>query len=192
MHNQYLSALNAEIRRNEARRLAFATSQKVLEQKDAWVDWVEGWTTNFDLDVCWHVPNEMRAAQQGYGHEWLQKQLSSYFKQVELQLFKSIPQRQRPKLERFVVLEHEDGVGWHAHALIATPEQCKQAHVQEVLRDTWEKRVGQFCKEEFKQRLFWIRKAEVGYLSYCLKRAIDVGNNDNSKGIFDYKNTARN
>jgi hypothetical protein len=191
MHNQYLAALHAEIQKNAQRRLAFASSQQVVEQKAAWVEWVEGWEANFDLDVCWHVPREMRVAQDGYGHEWLQKQLSAYFKQVELQIFQSIPVRQRPKLERFVVLEFEDGVGWHAHALIATPEQCKKADLEEILRTTWERRVGLFCRDEFKSKLFWIRKAGPGYLGYCLKSAVDVGYNDQSKGVFDYKNTVR-
>ena len=52
------------------------------------------------------------------------------------------------------MLEFEDGVGWHAHALITVPEQCKQAVLQELLRDTCVKRVGQSCQEEVKQRLF--------------------------------------
>lgn len=192
MHNQYLTALNAEIRKNAVRRLALGSDSKKIEHKAAWVDWVEGWTTNFDLNVCWHVPKQMRAAQEGYGHEWLQKQLSAYFKQVELQIFSNIPKRQRPKLERFVVLEYTDGVGWHAHALIATPENVKQAQLQEILRDTWESRVGQYCTDDFKKRLFWIDKAKHGYLSYCLKHAIHLEDSDNFKGIFDHTNTARN
>ena len=194
MYGQYIAAINAEIQRNARKGMAFHPSKRRLEQKEAVINWVEGWESNFDLDVCFHVPKEMRVIQNGNGHEWLQKQLSAYFNIVEKELFKSIPVRQRQKLSRFIVLEHANSVGWHAHALIATPDNCKQAQVCDVMRDIWERRVGQYCKDEFRQRLFWIRKSEFGYLNYCLKYVIENNDNANAvnKGIIDLENTSRN
>lgn len=163
-----------------------------LRMKHVLANTIAGWVDNWDVDVTLLVP-QSNVAYSSQTH--LSKFLNGYFKSLDAIVYGHIPRRQRPKIARFVVNEFADGVGWHCHAVIATPVGFDRTHLDQIMRKTWFERIGVNDNPKFDPSRFYCSQTHNDrYISYSLKHAIEMDNInfDLSKGVIDLYNSTYN
>ena len=141
--------------------------------KQAWTGWVDEWG-NWDTACCWHVPDALRSAKDGWGKSWLENRMKNYFDAVDRRTFRGTPLKHRAKVKRYITLEHSDGVGWHAHGLVETPQHMQIDEFRQLLAETWKGYLMKWTNPKFADRLVYLKDLEGGYAAYSTKHAIQV------------------
>lgn len=174
------------------KRLMLIPSQRHRHQA-AIADWVGNMGEDWDIACCWHVPEAMRAAQNGYSADWLSRQLGVYFNKMREDVFHNLRPKQCPILPRFITIEWSDGVGWHSHGLLSTPSHLTTDEMMIIAQGTWMRHVGKFATGKFAKRLVWTEKREGRYAPYISKQAMELQdyNWNGGKGFIDLNNTVR-
>lgn len=181
------------LRLEQQRTVALGSKEYRERAKKATVDWVNDWDTELDLACCWHASDFLRDHQGGRDEAWLQRQLSAYFNKLVKRVFSHLPVRMRPHIARIVTLEHTDGVGWHAHGMVATPPHMKSQDFAALLRELWIEQMAGGHFGSMGERIFWCERSSTGYLPYILKSATDKSGlrHGELKGLIDLHNTRR-
>lgn len=141
--------------------------------KEAWNSWVDEWG-HWDTACCWHVPDALRSTKDGWGKSWLETRMKNYFDAVDRRTFRGTPLKHRAKVKRYITLEHSDGVGWHAHGLVETPEHMQVDEFRELLAETWTGYLAKWTNPKFANRLVYLQDVRGGYTAYSAKKAIHV------------------
>jgi hypothetical protein len=193
MDRELLDKILDEMHANSLKRARQPPSTAKQRLREAYADWLDEWGDGWDLACSLHVPNSMRAAQAGWGSDWLGRQVGAYFNKIDQRVFNDKYAAKRKRVQRFITYEHADGVGWHAHLLLLTPSHLTPADYIELLRETWRQRVQRFTDDRFDDRLFYCQPIRGRYRGYCLKHAIELGDHTGrpSKGMIDLDNTSR-
>lgn len=168
-----------------------------VDQKSAWVAYVNSLGLNFDISICWHAPNALLWAELGglvdadsvgWSAHWFQKKLKHYLNKLDREVLRSAHRRKHVKIWRLVTLEHAEGVGWHAHALMATPEGHSRSKVMNWAAWMWMAELGDAYQNSFVPYLVQASPSRGKYLSYITKT---LGQSDDDKvGTIDLVNTA--
>ena len=182
-----------EIRANARMRLHNKPISPKARLRLAYEEWLAEWGDGWDLACCLHVPNAMRAAQAGWGSDWLGRQVGAYFNKLDQKVFNDKYAAKRQRVQRFITYEHTPNVGWHAHLLLRTPRHLAQEAYTQLLRETWKHRVRAFSNDRFDERLFYCEPIRGQYTGYCLKGAIELGGDNLKpyKGMIDLDNASR-
>lgn len=182
-----------KLRFEQKRTVALGSTEYREKARQATVDWVNGWDAELDLACCWHASDYLRDQQGGRDERWLQQQLSAYFNKLVKSVFAHLPVRLRPNIARIVTLEHTDGVGWHAHGMVATPAHMKSEDFAALLRELWIEQMAGCHLGSMGERIFWCERSSSGYLPYILKSASDKDGlrHGELKGLIDLHNTRR-
>ena len=138
-----------------------------VRERDEWIEFVEMKPYNLDLAMSWHSPNSLRIAERGWDERWLQMKLLSYFVELDRHVFGAASCRRHT--DRLVVLQHADGVGWHAHGQIRTPKRFSQVEFAELAKSVWLGSLKGHTLGPFGRQLFWSEPAIAGHLPYILK-----------------------
>lgn len=157
-----------------------------LSANTAICDWVQNTGIKWDVCATLHVPEAKRKAAQGWTADWLSKELRHYFNQLDRQVFKSAHCRQGVRINRFITLEHSEGVGWHAHALLRTPAGIQQASFIALADQLWEAQQARYAAAHFQPRLSVIEPLHGNFAYYMIKSVHDGA--DNSRGVLDLQN----
>ena len=172
---QYADCL--EHLRNKDRQSALlhrSPSRAAIKQSLA--DSIGDWNCTWDIDLALTLPSN-HPASHAPNHKALSAFLVGYFSRVEADIFSHQSRRQRSKLIRYVVLEHADGVGWHSHAIIASPAHLDVTTTNNVMRRHWYKSVGTIRNKNYDpNRLYWSDIHQHDYIAYSLKHAIQTSN----------------
>ena len=92
------------------------------------------------------------------------------------------------KIWRLVTLEHADGVGWHAHGLMATPKGHDRSELINWATWMWLEELGGEYENSFVPYLVQAAPTRGHYLGYITKT---LGNAlDDKVGTIDLVNTA--
>lgn len=193
MDGELVRRIMEEMQGNARKRWAIPAPVAKTRLRKAHAAWMEEWVGGWDLAACLHVPNSMRAAQAGWGWEWLQRHVAIYFKTVDACVFNTRNGKDVSSVKRFIVYEHADGVGWHAHILLATPDHISRDDYVLLLRNKWQRRVQRFCDGIFDEHLFYCEPVRGRYMDYCLKHAIETEDRSTAqkKAVIDYDNSSR-
>ena len=183
----------AQIRLNARRTIALPPTEMREKSRQAVVDWINSWDADWDVACCWHTSKTLRKLQNGHDEQWLQRQLSAYFSKLIKRVYTHIPHKHRPHISRFITLEHNDYVGWHAHGVIATPSHMSQDQFIAILEELWVEQAGVGSTEAFKRHLCWFQPLTGNYKHYMLKSAINLHDDlpENFRGFIDLHNTRR-
>ena len=146
---------------------------EILKVKQAWNSWVDEWG-DWDTACCWHVPDALRSVKNGWGKSWLETRMKNYFDAVDRRTFRGTPLKHRAKVKRYITLEHSDGVGWHAHGLVETPQHMQIDEFRQLLAETWKGYLMKWTNPKFADRLVYLKDLEGGYAAYSTKHAIQV------------------
>lgn len=169
----------------------------MMDLRPDWRQFVMSQELNFDISICWHVPNRMRRAELGclidadsvgWTAHWLQKKLRHYLNKLDRRVLKSAHRDKHIKIWRFVTLENADGVGWHAHALMATPQGHDRRTIINWATWMWINELGDEYENSFVPYLVQASETQgnyLGYISKTLGRATD-----DMVGTIDLVNTA--
>ena len=151
---------------------------------------------DWDTACCLHIPEERRNAEQAWYQYGLSKILGRYFNRMDRCLFKTAVKRHNKRMERFVVTEYADSVGWHCHFIAKSPKHLTFEKFRTSLRTQWEKCAGVSCPSQFQSQLFWSEPLKASYQDYCLKRAYRAdddpfdGRGTQFTSIIDWRNTS--
>jgi hypothetical protein len=182
-----------KLRLEQKRTVALGSKEYREKSKQAAIDWVGDWDVELDLACCWHASDFLRDQQGGRDETWLQRQLSTYFNKLIKRVHDHMPVKMRPNIARLITLEHTDGVGWHAHGVVATPGHMTSDEFSLILRDLWIEQMGGCHFAPMGKRIFWCEQSGSGYLPYMLKSATDKNGHryGELKGLIDVHNTRR-
>lgn len=163
-----------------------SSQKQALKQSlaEAILDWDCTWDINLSLVVPKGNP-----AYSSSTH--LSKFLHGYFKAIEAIVFKGVPRRNRRSITKVVVLEHADGIGWHCHVIIASPENTSTDELNRIMQHEWFKRIGIYDNAKFNPERFYHSTCHHDkFVAYSLKHAIDTNNHnlELAKGIIDAYN----
>ena len=149
--------------------------------------WGAAKSVDWDLCVTLNVPDRLRVIEDGWDDRWLEIELKKYFSDVDRAVFGPALHRKGNHVLRWVVLEWAQGVDWHAHALLKTPDSFSRDDYLQLLKMKWLKRRSRFCTEQFKPFLFHsqIRKGDFFY--YTIKNVF--GRAFKNRGAFDAENS---
>lgn len=174
------------------KRLLLISSERHRHQA-AITEWIDNMGENWDIACCWHVPEAMRTAQNGYSAEWLSRQMGAYLNSMRKHAYRHLPRSQRPVLPRFITIEWSEGTGWHAHGLLSTPSHLTAEQMMAMTQEIWMRHVGRFASGKFAKRLVWTEEREGRYAAYISKQAMELKdyNSNGSRGFIDLTNTAR-
>ena len=193
LSDQQINEINTALHNsatNDRIRLLLGKSENKTRLKQSLAEYIMNWECNWDIDLSLLVPRGNKA----YNSQvHLSKFLHGYFKAIDAVVYGHISSRLRPKLNRFVVTEHADGVGWHCHAIIATPVHFDRAALDNVMRRIWFERIGIYDNPKFNPDRFYCSNIHNdAFIKYSLKYAIDTNNLDLdlSKGVIDLYNTS--
>ena len=144
--------------------------------KNDYVDWLKSTKVTFDLAICLHAPNHLKAVEHGFDEDWLRRKLTHYFNVLDRKLFKLDHKKRGKRMQRFVVLGHTDTVGWHAHICVATPERISQKKLIALMHLLWLKHmhINSTANTKFKRKLFWAEEINAGYVKYSNDNANDL------------------
>lgn len=170
-----------------------------IDQQDEWATYVNSLGVNFDISICWHAPTKLLRAELGgivdadrvgWSAHWLQRKLKYCLNKLDRRVLKSAHRDKHVKIWRLVTLEYADGVGWHAHALMATPEGHDRSKIINWATWMWIAELGEAYQNSFVPYLVEASATEdkTKYLSYITKT---LGQRDDDQvGTIDLVNTA--
>lgn len=148
--------------------------------------WAQNAGVKWDVCATLHVAEAKRKAQQGWTADWLSAELRHYFNQLDRRIFKSAHRRHGTRVNRFITLENSDGVGWHAHTLLQTPEGMQQAAFIALADQLWQAQQARYAAAHFQSRLSVIEPLHGNFAYYMIKSVHDGA--DNSTGVLDLGN----
>lgn len=154
--------------------------------KAALKHWLDDAGVKWDICATLHTPKKMRDAEKGYTSDWLADKLREYFNSLDRAVYKAAHRNRGVRLLRYVVLEYEHGVGWHAHIALKTPDSKSSAELIQMADKLWRKKCKQYTDEKFDERLTKIEEIRGRFIDYMNKF---VTGEEDSKGLFDDKNT---
>lgn len=170
-----------------------------IDQQDEWATYVTSLGVSFDISICWHAPNRLLRAELGslvdadrvgWSAHWLQRKLKHCLNKLDRRVLKSAHRDKHVKIWRLVTLEYADGVGWHAHALMATPKGHDRSKIINWATWMWIAELGEAYQNSFVPYLVKASATEdkTKYLSYITKT---LGQRDDDRvGTIDLVNTA--
>jgi hypothetical protein len=148
--------------------------------------WLDDTGIKWDICATLHTPKDMRDAEQGYTANWLAKQLRKYFNELDRIVHKAAHRNRGERILRWVVLEYEENVGWHAHIALKTPDGKTSAELIQLADKLWRKKCKRYTSKHFDERLTKIEEIQGRFIEYMNKF---VTGEEDSKGLFDDKNT---
>ncbi|MFC3704866.1 hypothetical protein ACFOOL_08865 [Devosia honganensis] len=161
-------------------------ADKKLRQQH--VNWISNQPYDFDIAASWHLPMSYKAAYRANDHVAFSSCLRKYFNTLDASVFKSAYRRKRVRLPRAIVLEHTDGVGWHAHGVISTQSSnLREEQAIELITSKWHKHLGSFSRGSFSDRLVFAEPRTGPYVEYMTKELSAVDWKHSAK--FDYQNS---
>jgi hypothetical protein len=149
--------------------------------------WGAAKSVDWDLCVTLNVPNRLRVIENGLDDRWLEVELKKYFTDVDRAVFGPAQQRKGNHVLRWVGLEWAQGVEWHAHMLLKTPQSFSRDDYLQLLKLKWHKRRARFCTEDFKPFLFHAQVRKGDFSKYSIKNAFGRAYKD--CGTFDAENS---
>lgn len=168
-----------------------------IDQKSQWIAYVKSLGLKFDITICWHAPNRLLRAELGglvdadsvgWSAHWLQKRLKHCLNKLDRRVLKSAHRNKHIKIWRLVTTEYAEGVGWHAHALMATPPGHAQKKIIDWASWMWLHELGGEFENDFLPYLVRAEPTKGDYLSYITKT---LGSHiDDGVGTVDLVNTA--
>jgi hypothetical protein len=157
-----------------------------LELRAAYIKWVKQYRDTLDVCATLHTPIAMKAAENGWDSDFLQKQLWRYFNNLDRRVFKAAHRNRAVRLYRWVTLEKSETVGWHAHISISTPDNFTQAEFIDLAKTLWLKQIARYTNPKFKSRLSVIEPIEGEFFRYSVKSI--RGTKEDSNGVLDLEN----
>ncbi len=179
----------APVKKKTQAEILFGSSVKVARQeryKQAIKHWLDDTGIKWDICATLHTPKAQREAEDGWSKEWLAKQLRKYFSALDRAILKAGHRNRGERILRWVVLEFETGVGWHAHIAIKTPDGKSAGELMQVADKQWRKQCKKHINGKFDDRLTKIEEIHGRFVEYMNKF---VTGEEDSKGVFDEKNT---
>jgi hypothetical protein len=149
-------------------------------------DWAQNTGVKWDICATLHVAEAKRKAAQGWTADWLSAELRHYFNRLDRHIFKSAHRRHGARFNRLITLELSEGVGWHAHALLQTPEGMQQTAFISLADQLWQAQQGRYAAAHFQSRLSVIEPLHGNFAYYMIKSVHDGA--DNSRGVLDLRN----
>ena len=137
--------------------------------RSEWQEWLLSSRHGWDVGICLHVPNSLRVAENGWDERWLQRRLSRFFNQLDRRIHKAAHRNRGVRVARCVALERTDLVGWHAHAMLATPTGWQHEDFIQLMRKLWHEDLGSYRACRFENQLFWAEPISNNYGSYSTK-----------------------
>lgn len=187
--NASVRAATAGAKKKTLAETMFGSSVRQQRQdryKAAIKHWLDDTGVKWDVCATLHTPKAMRDAEKGYTAEWLANKLREYFNALDRTVYKAAHKNRGERVLRYVVLEYEEGVGWHAHVAIKTPEGESSTELIQLADKLWRKKCKQYTNGKFEERLTKIEEIRGRFIEYMNKF---VTGEENSKGRFDEKNT---
>lgn len=163
-----------------------ATAQSKLLQ-EAVTNWLDDQSVSFNVAVCLHLPNQFKA-EYGESERTLQKALRRFFEKLDRKVLKSAHRRRKAKVPRFVILEHDDAVGWHMHALLSSSNTgYSTEQLSQIVKLLW---LDEFARSttnlSFEPYMAWAEPVQHGHANYITKHVFTP----KPKALFDDMNTA--
>lgn len=150
-------------------RLQMATKQEKAQRK-AFTQWIGNQSHNWDLAVCWHLPTSFKTTHHADNAAGFSKGLTHYFNGVDRQVFGAANRLQHIRIPRFLTLEYADGVGWHAHGILASKSTgLTLVQLRCLLERQWFKQLKGYYCGSFAKRLFWAEPNGGLYINYISK-----------------------
>lgn len=168
----------------------------MMDLKADWLQFATSHGLNFDISICWHVPNRMRWAElgdlvdadgRGWTAHWLQRKLKHYLNKLDRRVLKSAHRNKHVKIWRLVTTEYAEGVGWHAHGLLATPQGHDRSTIINWATWMWINELGDEYENAFVPYLVQASETRADYLGYISKTFGQI--NDDMVGTIDLENT---
>ena len=168
-----------------------ATSRRYRRLKKEVDRWLLDPAYPWDVGIALHIPNAMRQVAGKHSMSLLQQQVGYFLNDVDRRIYKSAHKRRGVRVPRIVAAEWDEGVGWHAHAVLITPPTMTKADFVDFLQRRWHARVGRYATAKFRSRLFWGEAIRDNYGHYTIKRTIGspLGISDFNQGFLDLQNT---
>jgi hypothetical protein len=179
----------APVKKKTQAEILFGNSVKAERQdryKQALKHWLDDTGIKWDICATLHTPKAKRDTKDSWSKEWLAKQLRRYFNALDRAILKAGHRNRGERIMRWVVLEHEAGVGWHAHIAIKTPDGKAAGELMQVADKLWRKQCKQHTNGKFDDRLTKIEEIHGRFIDYMNKF---VTGEEDSKGVLDLDNT---
>lgn len=160
--------------------------QRQERYKAALKHWIDDTGVKWDVCATLHIPKKMREAKCGHTSDGLAKELREYFNALDRAVYKAAHKNRGMRVLRYVVLEYEESVGWHAHIALKTPDGQSSAELIQLADKLWRKKCKQYTNRKFDERLTKIEEIRGRFIDYMNKF---VTGEEDSKGLFDDKNT---
>lgn len=160
--------------------------QRQERYKAALKHWIDDTGVKWDVCATLHIPKKMREAKCGHTSDGLAKELREYFNALDRAVYKAAHKNRGMRVLRYVVLEYEKNVGWHAHIAIKTPDGQSSAELIQLAGKLWRKKCAPYTNGKFDEWLTKIEEIHGRFLDYMNKF---VTGEEDSKGLFDDKNT---
>jgi hypothetical protein len=161
-------------------------TQRSRALQQAVATWLDNQAVSFDVAVCLHLPNQFRA-EHGASERTLQKALRRFFEKLDRKVLKSAHRRRKAKVPRFVILEHDDAVGWHMHALLSSSNTgYSTEQLSQTAKLLW---IEEFARSttnlSFEPYMAWAEPVQHGHANYITKNVFTP----TPKAVFDDMNT---
>ena len=157
--------------------------------------WSKLTSVEWDVGCCLHIPEQMRLNERTWDQYGLSKIICRYFNRIDRCLFKSAVKRHNKRMQRFVVAEYADAVGWHCHFIAKSPQHLTTEKLETSLRTQWERITNVSFPSNIQAQLFWSEPLAGNYQAYCTKRAFRAdddpfdGRGTQVTSIIDWRNT---
>lgn len=187
-NNTVARARSANPRKKTQAEILFGSSARKQRQeryKAAIKHWLDDTGVKWDICATLHTPKKMRDAEKGYTSDWLANKLREYFNALDRAVYKAAHKNRGMRVLRYVVLEYEENVGWHAHIAIKTPDGQSSAELIQLADKLWRKKCVPYTNGKFDEWLTKIEEIRGRFIDYMNKF---VTGEEDSKGLFDDKN----
>ena len=173
--------------------------RKTKPETQAIHDWLQKNLHQFDLSITLDFHDAVRVELHAWDNIAHARLLRRYFNEIDRRVFKAAHRNRKLRVQRFVVLGHQIGVGWHAHALVSTPSVIEQEALVRLLENRWHKLTRRFAPQRnksFDNRLFKCKPTHSDPLKYTCNHVTDFGERpadiigEFKQGMFDADNTS--
>ena len=159
------------------------------ELRRAAIDWIKAKDIKWDLACRWHGSNYLRAQQRGgAAPTWLQQHLRRHFHELDRLVLKTAYTKHEHRIQRLVVIEYKQDVGWHAHGMIRTPPGYMPERLHALMERMWLRRMQVEAHDRLKLDYFWREQPGPGYVPYIFKHTWkhpDEFHGDKDRGFVD-------
>ena len=143
------------------------------------------------IACCWHLSSGTRAAFACDSKILLRDELTRYFKRLDRTIYGKANKNHNIRLPRFITLENAPNVGFHAHGILALPDNKSFADFDSILDRLWQDQADEYEQRRNRftdQRLFWSEPVSAKYSQYITKSSFGNILND-FNGDWCEKNT---